>query len=179
MHESADTFGTHSQEPSASTRGRAVTGDAVTATAVASHFGELLHRNSPHAALAFLNARTRFRFTGIYRKDDETLRNVEIFDRENPALRGTGECVLLRETYCGIICRSVAPFATSDTRRDDRLTHHPARDTVQSYCGVPIRTPGGAVWGTLCHFDQRPRLAPAGESAVLAACGRQLAHWLP
>ena len=152
--------------------------DRLGAAPVASHFGALLRQEGPHAALGYLNARTRFRFTGMYHTDGETLRNVEIFDRENPAVRCSGEIVPLRDTYCGIACRTVGPFVTRNAQRDHRLTTHAARNTVLSYCGVPIRLPSGAVWGTLCHVDQRPRLAPPDEPSMLEASARELARWL-
>ena len=33
----------------------------------------------------------------------------------------------------------------------------PARDTVPSYCGIPIVDPEGELIGTLCHYDLVPR----------------------
>ena len=45
---------------------------------------EALRAGGLHAALALLNARTVHRFTGIYRYDGDTLRNVALFDRFAP-----------------------------------------------------------------------------------------------
>lgn len=130
------------------------------------------------AALRVLNERTRFRFTGVYRAEPPMLRNVELFDRENPTLNVSGESTPLAETYCGITCGGGAPFSTPDAQRDARLAMHAARDSVLSYGGVPIRMDSGIPWGTLCHFDVRPRLLPPAELAVLESVAGVIARWL-
>lgn len=137
------------------------------ASETASRCARILATDGPVGALRFLNARTRFRFTGIYRADPPVLRNLWLFDRENPTLNVSGEVCPLEETYCAIVAGSQQPFRTRDARRDDRLTAHAARECVISYCGVPIRRDDGRVWGTLCHFDVRPRLLPRSEMEVL------------
>ncbi|HET7189305.1 MAG TPA: GAF domain-containing protein [Gemmatimonadaceae bacterium] len=139
------------------------------ATDTASRCASILASGGPVDALRFLNARTRFRFTGIYRADPPVLRNVWLFDRENPTLNVSGEVCPLEETYCAIVAGSQQPLRTADARRDARLTSHAAREHVISYCGVPIRRDDGLVWGTLCHFDVRPRLLARSEIEVLEA----------
>lgn len=123
--------------------------------------------DGPAAALRYLNARTRFRFTGIYRTDPPLLRNVHLYDRENPALNLSGDVRRLDETYCALVWGEDRPFETPDSLRERRLDAHAARERVQSYCGVPIRLASGHVWGTLCHHDVRPRLLPRAELEVL------------
>src|SRR5690349_7006368 len=59
--------------------------DANTADAVAA-MEVRLHDLGPKGALEFLNARTRYRFTGIYHAEPPLLRNLFLFDRENPSL---------------------------------------------------------------------------------------------
>ncbi|HEY8310526.1 MAG TPA: GAF domain-containing protein, partial [Gemmatimonadaceae bacterium] len=110
-----------------------------------------------HSALAVLNERTRYRFTGVYRVDPPALRNEQLFDRENPTLALGGDVSSLENTYCGIIATTGAAFAAGDSRTDSRLTRHPSRDAVVSYIGVPVICTTGRVVGTLCHFDLRPR----------------------
>jgi GAF domain-containing protein len=121
-----------------------------------------------HAALRFLNARAPHRFTGIYRCDPPVLRNVQLFDRENPALE-VGDDVPLRETYCSITSASAAPFSTPDAAADERLEGHPARESTLSYCGVPLLDPSGESLGTLCHFDVVPHPIPHAEIPLLQA----------
>src|SRR5580693_1888844 len=43
-----------------------------------------------YGVLGYLNARTRFRFTGIFWAEAVHLRSVLLYDRENPGLRATG-----------------------------------------------------------------------------------------
>ena len=129
-------------------------------------------------ALQYLNARTRYRFTGIYHVEAPLLRNVHLFDRENPTLDCSGAVTRLDETYCSITSATSAPFSTPDASRDARLRDHAARESVLCYAGVPIRMPSGSTWGTLCHFDLRPRLMARGEIAVLEAVMPVVAEWL-
>ena len=129
------------------------------------------------AALGLLNARTRFRYTGLYRADPPLLRNLELFDRENPTLRQVDELRPIDDTYCSIVCATEAPFNTANAPLDERLGAHPARDSVISYAGVPLRLPSGRAWGVLCHFDRRPRLLPPAELAALAAVSPVLLRW--
>jgi hypothetical protein len=129
----------------------------------------MLAQSGVRSFLSRLNSRTRYRFTGVYRIEGEQLRNIALFDRENPWLRSGGDIKLLTETCCAMIEQTGRPFATADVPADDRLDALPARHaSVKSYQGAPIFTSGGRLWGTLCHFDLRPRLLPEGEGDVLA-----------
>lgn len=137
------------------------------ATETARSCADVLVSAGPIAALRFLNARTRFRFTGVYRVEPPLLRNVYLYDRENPTLNVSGDVSRLDDTFCALVWREDRPFATPDAPEDERLVSHSARERVQSYCGVPIRLASGCVSGTLCHFDVRPRLLPPSELEVL------------
>lgn len=129
-------------------------------------------------ALEFLNARTRFRYTGLYRLVPPRLHNVALFDRENPAVAMAGVVCEMRETYCALTSAGNVPFQVTDAPNDARLVEHPARLAVQSYGGVPVRDVDGRVLGTLCHFDGRPRLLPAGELELLERVAPSFAGWL-
>ena len=128
-------------------------------------------------ALRLLNARTRYRFTGVYRAEAAVLRNVYLYDRENPTLNLSGDVTALEASYCSIVLATEAPFNTADASLDERLATHQARASVISYAGVPLRLPNGRAWGTLCHFDVRPRLMPPAEQIVLAAVAPALLRW--
>lgn len=130
---------------------------------------DILSNAGSLAVLSFLNARTRFRFTGLYRVEPPLLRNTDLYDRENPTLNVSGEISRLDDTYCGILWRNDRPFCTPNAHVDERLEAHAARERVLSYCGVPIRGESGCVCGTLCHFDDRPRLLHTSEIHVLEA----------
>ena len=135
---------------------------------VAREFQQILGAQGLHAALRFLNARTRHRFTGVYRFSHPTLRSLCLFDRENPTLKVGSDNPML-ETYCSVLDESRAPFALEDSATDARVTTHLARDRVISYCGVPVLDPDGSVVGSLCHFDLRPRIVPRAEIPIMEA----------
>lgn len=147
--------------------------DDITARTLASARAALWR--GAHAVLATLNARTRFRYTGLYRVESPLLRNVALFDRENPMLRASGECTPIGHTYCNIVAANALALAVTDSASDARFIGHPARATVLSYVGVPVRDRAGRVVGTLCHWDSRPRLAPAGEIVILERVAELLA----
>lgn len=136
----------------------------------------ILSSSGPLAAVAHVNARTRFRFTGIYRFEPPLLRNLYLHDRENPTLDVSGAVSPIEQTFCSIVVGENRCFDTEDAREDVRLDSHPARERVLSYCGVPIRRENGTVWGTLCHFDHRPRLLLPLERQVLEALASLLTH---
>ncbi len=143
--------------------------------ALVEQFATLLAQRGLHPALGFLNARTRHRFTGVYRFDPPMLRNIALFDRENPTLC-LGNDTPMRETYCSLICRDAAPFATDDAGADARLSMHPARGSVIAYCGVPIMSEDRAPVGSLCHFDLRPRLTSLAEIPLLQRAAPLVMH---
>lgn len=139
---------------------------------------DMLSSSDLTEVLRFLNQRARFRFTGVYRTDPPLLRNVCLFDRENPSLLLGGDSTPLERTYCGIVSSTRAPFYVEDAISDSRLSVHPARASVVSYAGVPVRSAAGEVVGTLCHFDTRPRMLPVDEIKVLEGVARSISMWL-
>ncbi|GAC1478198.1 MAG: hypothetical protein NVS1B4_21720 [Gemmatimonadaceae bacterium] len=144
----------------------------------ASRVRALLRDSGLHAVLRFLNSRARFRFTGIYRAEPPMLRNIQLFDRENPGLTISGDVTALNDSYCSLTLASGEPFITHNAAADPHLHDHPRRNSILSYAGVPIRMPGGFVWGTLCHFDLRPRLVPRVEMPVLESVAPLIADWV-
>jgi GAF domain-containing protein len=148
---------------------------AARAAPTESDFAALLRAFGVRAVLGALNARTRFRFTGLYRVQPPLLLAVCLYDRENPALHLAGGASALSDTYCAIVVGSARAFATADGPADPRLDGHAAlAGPVRSYVGVPIRGADGRVSGTLCHYDHRPRLVPPDEAQVLDVATRAL-----
>jgi hypothetical protein len=127
---------------------------------------EALESSGVRGACMYLNRRVPHRFTGIYRLDGATLRNLLLVDQENPDLK-IGSEAPLNETYCSITGSGDVEFATADAANDARLEHHPARLTTLSYCGVPLLESGGVAVGTLCHFDLIPLPIPLPEIPLL------------
>ena len=142
------------------------------------HVTALLAHARIDDALRFLNGRTRFRFTGIFEVDPPALRNIRLIDRENPGVNVSGAVATVDVGYCGIACSTGAPFVTANAGKDSRLRTHPARSSMMSYAGVPLRLASGVVWGTLCHYDVRPRLLPPSELSLLEAAAPRVAGWV-
>ena len=152
------------------------TGDV--STAVRSVFERRLLDGGLSAGLALLNQRARFRFTGVYRVVPPHLQNVSLYDRENPTLNVSGAVCALSDTFCSIVFEQRRSFHVDDAPGDGSLSTHPARESVQSYAGVPIRLPDGRILGTLCHFDGRPRILPPSELKLLEEVAPLLVSWL-
>ncbi len=130
----------------------------------------ILEREDIRAAIIYLNGLTGHRFTAIYRFDNETLQSLYFFDRENPAAESTPD-VPVMASYCVFVRDSAAPFVVEDSTVDQRLRGHPKRSRVQSYCGVPLVSEAGVVFGTACHFDVRPMQTSATNLHLLEALG--------
>lgn len=104
-----------------------------------------------HGALAFLNARTPHRFTGVYRYDGEILRNEALYDRSSPEqLRG--DDVPMPLAYCALVGERGDGLMFADAREDPRIAWKPGSPVV-SYCGAVLRDESGRPYGTVCHFD--------------------------
>jgi len=127
-------------------------------------------------ALAVINSRARYRFTGLYRVDGRMLRNVALFDRENPGGNAHGDVCPVSDSYCSIVAATARPFMTFDARSDERLTRHLARAAMVSYAGVPVVSAEAS--GTLCHFDSRPRIIPNGELEFMESIASALSPFL-
>jgi signal transduction histidine kinase len=136
-------------------------------------FEKVLEARGIHEALHFLNSRTPHRFTGVYRFDPPMLRNLHLVDSYAPQLV-KGEDAPMAQTYCSIVADIERPFTTEESRRDDRLRTHPARENVISYCGVLLRDELGKPFGTLCHFDQMPCGIPVAELPLMEAAAPYL-----
>jgi len=139
-------------------------------------FERMLREGGLHPALALLNERTPHRFTGVYLFDPPIARNVGLFDRENRSLEMRNDAPM-RETYCSIMGETGRAFCTADTLHDERVADHPARESVQSYMGTPLRR-ATRVGGSLCHFDFVPREPADGDYPMLDQAARLIVDWL-
>jgi GAF domain-containing protein len=119
-------------------------------------FSETLDREGLRPALAFLLALTDYRYIAIFRSNGDRANAAVYYDREQPNVLAIDE-VPAAATYCQIAVETRGTFSTSDALQDPRLVSHPARQTVQAYCGFPVITPEGEILGTLCHYDVVPR----------------------
>jgi GAF domain-containing protein len=131
-------------------------------------FEDVLQKQGLFEAMGYLNSTTEHRFTGIYRFEPDWVRSVLLFDRGNPHLRA-GADVRMKESYCMLTAQQEESYIIEDAQSDPRLLQHAARDSVLFYCAVHLLDSEGLSWGTLCHFDFRPRRIAAGTMEVLEA----------
>lgn len=138
----------------------------------------ILRDDGVRAALKFLNGLAGHRFSALYQFENDTLRNLYFFDRENPEIEETDE-IPVSASYCVFLRDSGRLFHTSDALRDDRVRSHPKREKVQAYCGVPVLGEDGKMFGSICHFDYQPRViadedVDLMEAIALLLCNEQL-----
>lgn len=135
-------------------------------------FRDQLREGGIRAALAFLNARTPHRFTGIFRFDRHMLRNVALVDKWDPSVQ-RGDDVPLAEAYCSILHATGEPFEILDRASD---TRHPqlAVSPIASYCGVLITGEDGERFGALCHYDLQPCQVKTSDMPLLVAAAAAL-----
>lgn len=134
----------------------------------------LLQSLQINEALGELNATTGYRFTAVYRFTAAGAANLAIFDRHSD----TPESLLVvpeGASYCGIVRDTRNAFLVTRSLEDGRIVKHPAREAVQSYCGVPLIAGDGEVFGSLCHFDFEPRDGSDDATALMVEVSRYLA----
>ena len=153
-------------------------GSAAQRHRLALKFERTLNDGGIHRALEFLNARVPHRYTSVCRFDPPMLRGVFAFDRARAHLLLGDRTQALDETYAGIVQRRKQQFVTENAQRDSRLVFHPARTTIASYAGVPIRLPSGELWGVLAHHDSVPRRLSDTEVDLLREIVPLIARWL-
>ena len=132
------------------------TDSTLSAQAAFARFAEILEREGPRPALAWLLLRSDYRFIGIFRFEGGKATAAVHYDRENPEVLRCAE-VPDTATYCCYVRDSRGAFVTANALTDARLDDHPARESVLAYCGVPVMDPEGVLLGTLCHYDLVPR----------------------
>lgn len=136
---------------------------------------EVLQRRGLTELLRALNASTSYRFTALYRYDGPLLRNVALVDRLDPTTV-KGDDAAVATTFCGVVKRERAGFATDLGAADPRVAGLPLREDLLSYCGALVRYPDGTPFGSLCHFDPELRPVSAEALALLEAFAPTLAQ---
>ena len=127
------------------------------------------------SGLAYLLGLTDYRFIGIWRFQDGKANAAAHYDRENPEVTTAAE-VPDNATYCCYVRDSKGVFMTAHAMLDPRTVGHPARESVPTYCGVPVMDPEGTILGTLCHYDLVPRDPLQVDLELMLQVSSFLAH---
>lgn len=130
-------------------------------------FQARLQQDGLQSALRYLNARTPHRFTGVFRFDNDMLRNMALIDKWLPQVE-RGADVPLEQAYCAHLRRTGEPLEVTDGHRDPR-TPWMKDIPVVSYCGAVIQDRTGQPWGALCHFDSASCDAKVSDMPLLTA----------
>ncbi len=129
--------------------------DAMCCTAACEDLVIAVRTSGIRAGLAQLNARTRYRFTGVLCSSMNAGVTSVLYDRENSWLD----------------CAEPSAFRRMTADLSDR--------GLASSIRAPLLDADGVVRGLLCHFDPRLRASPPIESAVLQYIAARAAEWLP
>lgn len=75
----------------------------------------------------------------------------------------------LDESICQYAVADGTPLVLEDARKDPIFKNHPVvrSGAVAAYLGIPLIDPSGHAIGTLCVFDDKPRLWGTGHVQVL------------
>lgn len=126
--------------------------------------------------LNFLNSRTTFRYTGIFRWEGDMVRTICLFDRNGEKVPSspTGR---LDDTLCQFVTET-SNFITTESANDERLMGFENHGAIDSYVGLPLLREPGDIYGTLCHFDPEVRLISDSEILFLQAVAVLLMDYL-
>ncbi|MCB2409811.1 hypothetical protein [Hymenobacter lucidus] len=140
-------------------------------------FTSILKQGGIHAGLEYLNGRTPHQYTGIFKFDGDTLRNLALFDRYQPAVEKGGDTPM-EATYCSLVGKQEAPLEINDAAVDPHVKGL-IKTPVISYCGVLIRDAQGKAFGTLCHYDMQRCEERTTDLPLLQAAAGLLHGQLP
>jgi len=124
-------------------------------------FKEVLLVGGLEASLDFLNTRTDYRFTFIYKSEPPHARRVMVHDRELLYIPSR-DLVPIAQTFFEFMLTEPV-FATADGVADERSCLHPARTHFRGFCGIQLLYADGRHFGWLAHASPGPVLVPAGE----------------
>jgi GAF domain-containing protein len=124
------------------------------------------------AGLKYLNARTAYRYTAIYRFEGAMMRNIYLYDRQGEVVSDFAK-VPLGDSFCQFVMAE-GGFITSDSAKDERLQGHPYQGVLNAYFGLPLSRKPGTLYGTFCHFDFKPQVIDDREIEFL----QSVAPWL-
>lgn len=128
-------------------------------------FKEVLLVGGLGAALDFLNARTAYRFTFVYKSEPPFARRVLVHDREFLYIPSR-ERVPVTQTFFEFMLTEQV-FSTADGLLDERSRLHPGRSHFRSFCGVQLLHADGRHFGWLAHASPGALAVPAQETEFL------------
>jgi GAF domain-containing protein len=140
---------------------------------VATEVRRELTKGGVRAALVRLNEYSAHRFTALFRFHGSTLQNLHLVDHLNADVERCPD-MPVEESYCVFVRDLASRFMTENADTDGRVTGHPKQELIKSYCGLPLQTSTGELFGTICHFDYAALPFAENEILVLEDIARHL-----
>lgn len=129
-------------------------------------------------AIAFLNGLTEHRYTSVFIFDGPVGKHAYFYDRLDPA-QAQAPDILIDSSYCIYVKQSEETFNVVDALSDQRVEKsHPKRETIRSYCGVPLIDAYDNLIGSACHYDPDPMATDPLDVELLEALGRMIPKML-
>lgn len=128
-------------------------------------FVDVLRVGGLAVALDFLNVRTAYRFTFIYRFEPPNVRRIMVYDRDALYISGRDR-VPITQTFFEFMLDAPA-FATADGLADTRSAQHPGSPHFRAFCGIQLLHADGRLYGWLAHANPGAMPVPAQETAFL------------
>ena len=130
-------------------------------------FKAKLEAGGVEAAIEFLNSRTPFRYSAIFRLEGDQIRNLYLYDRKHQTM-SQPHPMPLRESFCQIVVDE-GTFTTVHSAVDARVDGHAKQGVLNAYFGLPLVDTPGSIFGTFCHFDPEPKSLDTPEIPFLEA----------
>jgi CheY-like chemotaxis protein len=139
----------------------------------------LIAANDVRGVLELLNGHSAYHYSSIFRFADGKLDSVWTFDRAARRVDASAPDLPIAASYCTYVASAAAAFHVADAPTDPRVADHSKRQSVRSYCGVPLFRADGSLFGTLCHYDEEPRPLEPAVIAELERVAEKLTAVLP
>lgn len=141
------------------------------------HLELVLKRDGLRPAARYLNSRVSYRFTTIYRLENQVFQAVEAVDKLGELDAEANDSTPFSESLCRFPVLH-GTFTTSHTAADPRLKGLPFPSEVGSYTGVQMALANGEPYGTFCHYDFVPKCISHLEYQFLQLAVRLIARHL-
>jgi len=136
----------------------------------------LLETHGP-AGLNFLNSRVPHRYTGIFRLHEGALYATFLHDKLGEVIPEFLQVVPLQDSFCHLTMRE-GVFRTADSTHETSLDGHKYQGVLRSYIGLPLVDNQGALYGTICHFDEQALVLADTEFEIFRKASKLLPGYL-
>jgi GAF domain-containing protein len=142
-----------------------------------SQLEEQLTKGGLKAAAEFLNSRVSYRFSTVYRLQNDVFTVVESVDKSMLSPAPIGARTEFKDSFCRFPVL-YGSFTTENSGNDTRLKGLAYPSGIESYTGLPLTFPDGRLYGTFCHYDTEPRVIADDEYQFLQQAVQSLMRYV-